>query len=241
MLHDAPSVTKHAQMGTTWEDHSQLAHSNYGPFCNPMAAATYPNASASLDYYLSEKHGSPLQWFEERAACMASFGEAVDKRSPHAGFCVCCTYTTTDVIMNALYWLLQADQDEVPEPRSDNRDETFSSLEQAITPFFTPRPQAGFWFPRIGFLPRKGCSHDLCWPQDISMDFEPTSKKFPRIAPSRLVTIALQAAAHSNWPNGTKTTSLGTVPFNPSQVSSHDVKRGALQDLSTSGTSNLSV
>lgn len=241
MLHDQPTVTKGAQGGTTWEDHAQLTHSGFGPFCNPIAIGVYPNANESLDFFLLHGHGTPMQWFEQRAACLEGYCEAIRKRSPHVAFCVCCTYTTADTLYNALYWLQVADdeEDELP-AQHDDRDSTFRKVEQALVPYLTPRRRQGYWFPRVAFFGRKGHAHDLRYPDEVEIDFQPTSKLSPRVLPARFATLALQAAGAANYPDGVRTTTLGSTAFTPAMFGSHDIKRGAIMCLSTGGAADRS-
>jgi hypothetical protein len=48
--------------------------------------------------------------------------------------------------------------------------------------------------------------------------------------------MAVQTAAGSNWPHGTRVHSLGTQEFKPCYVKGHDVKRGASIELAMSST-----
>ena len=207
-------MTKHAQTGTTWEDHSALEHSGFGAFCNPLCRALHPDAAFSLAYFTHKQKGSTMDWFRQRHMCLHRFKLQREQISPSVAFCATCTFTTADVIFNAQYHSLE------------------TTVQLPLKDYFTSRPQAGYWFPRCSF--GRGCRkwNALACPEQVEVDFDAEK---PRIPASRLATICVQAAAAAIWPDGYKVTPMGTFNFKPAMVHSHDVKRGVAVELPASG------
>ena len=57
----------------------------------------------------------------------------------------------------------------------------------------------------------------------------------PRVAASTLTSICVQVGAAANWPDGIRVTALGVSAFDPKDAHGHDVKRGAVIDMSIGG------
>ena len=92
-----PDVTKHAQSGTSWEDHSVLPHSGYGPYCNENCRHAFPQALPSLQYFMKvdngSHNGSPVEWYAARAEALRHYIHLLENESPLAGICVACSYS----------------------------------------------------------------------------------------------------------------------------------------------------
>ena len=66
----------------------------------------------------------------------------------------------------------------------------------------------------------------------ILMDFDPDKK---RERGSSITTSIVQFHAKANWPDGYRNHTLGRSSFNPGDQTSHDLKRGAVLDMTHGG------
>ena len=64
------------------------------------------------------------------------------------------------------------------------------------------------------------------------MDFDPDKK---RETGSSITTCIVQCHAKVNWPDGYRDHTLGRSSFNPGDQTSHDLKRGAVLDMTHGG------
>ena len=106
-INDRPSVTKHAQTGTTHEDWALLVHSSFGCACNPLSATAHPHAQLSLLTYIAQGRGDIMDWFNERCECFSIWLQMHEEESMQAGVCAACTFTLTDAVFNLLYNLTE--------------------------------------------------------------------------------------------------------------------------------------
>ena len=81
-----------------------------------------------------------------------------------------------------------------------------------------------------------GCRGGKKWDSQLGhgiiMDFDHGK---PRLVASTLSSICIQVGAAANWPDGRRITALGVSAFDPSHAHGHDVKRGAVIDMSIGG------
>ena len=172
-----------------------------------------PDAHASLRFCVENNKCDIVGWFMMRASCLESFLQQLTRGAPEAGFCSCCSFTTTDTILNALF--------QMQNPTA----ESFS-----LQDCFAPRPQTGHWFPAVRFTGRSR-AWNLVHGAGVQLAFD-TKMTIP---PSRMATICVQMAAAVNWPDGFRTTTLGSCAFKPAQMTGHDIKRGAVIELAYGG------
>jgi hypothetical protein len=66
----------------------------------------------------------------------------------------------------------------------------------------------------------------------VLMDFHPDKK---RESGSSITTSIVQIHAKANWPDGYRNHTLGRSSFNPGDQTSHDLKRGAVLDMTHGG------
>ena len=216
-------ASKHAQLGTTWEDHSCLKHSGFGPYCNDVCSHAFPLALNSLMYAQKVQGVSIINWFEARASALDEYIGMLDAQSPSAGFCVCCSFTSADPVFDAWYQINRADRSSEWVPAS-----------MTVEDLFQPRPQIGCWFPRVTFT-RHGREWNLFVGESVAVDFMATSSDHPRIVASRFLTICVQSAAHTIWRHGFKIDQFGKKEFSWAYVHGHDIKRGVVIDNAASG------
>lgn len=212
-------VSKHAQEGTTLQDHTLLEHSGFGPFCNIVVTSTaeFKGIGSSLLHWVHEQQKPALQWFQHRLASMKMFSKMIDAGNLSAGFCVCCSYTQADMLFNGLSY-----------SRSDGDDgDSSSNLCDVcdMVELFPPR-QEPYFFPKVTFTSRG--RRELSMVVDAGLQMEFMMQETHRRGGAKMATICVQAAAYANWPDGWRHHTLGSSKFTPSQQNSHDIKRGAL-------------
>jgi hypothetical protein len=173
-----------------------------------------------------------MEWLTARQACLKEFIQRKDQLS--IGFCSCCSYTTCDFVLNALHGCQNHDRSALQASiRSESRQETPS---EELEYLCRPRPQedGAHWFPAVTF--RKSSAEK---PWNMVVAGNKVSLKFgsdvERKNSAAIATICVQAMGFANWPDGVKYTPFGPCMFSASAYGSHDIKRGALIDLSFSG------
>jgi hypothetical protein len=233
-IRDEPIISKHAQEGTTSADHNRLVHSGFGPYCSSQALHISKSVHNSLYYYTNIMHMEAKDWFMGRLQCLNAHISQAD-HDTSKGFCVCCSFTMCDAILNAQYNLASWTTDILY--RVDQSD-----VRKRLNSAFNPRPQDGYIFPSIKFSKRcKNKFFDTRQGSSSGVQLMFASELAQRDDSSQKATWCVQAMAASNWPNGERITTFGVCSFVPAQQQSHDIKRGALIELSLGSKSSTGL
>ena len=187
-LDSRSQVSKHAQEGTSLQDHTLLEHSGFGPFCNPVVCGTpgFDGIGSSLLHWVHCQQKSGLEWFQKRLAAMETYQNMYHAGSLSAGICVTCSFTQTDMLFNGLHFATSQGGDGASGGLSDVSD---------VAELFVPRPP-GYYFPKISFT-AKGKAVNLVVGAGINMQFVEDEK---RKGGAKMSTICVQLAAALNWP-----------------------------------------
>ena len=232
-IRDEPIVSKHAQEGTTSADHNRLIHSGFGPFC--CRTALQLDVYHSLDYYTKFMKLEAKHWFMGRLQCLTAHAKN-NENALSEGFCVCCSLTMCDAILNAQYNAPQWAMLWAATGAAASQEETQQTVDEFMCSLFKPRPTTGFYFPALKFGRRcknKYFNTPAGVASGVLLSFE--EAMVPREDSSQKVTWCVQAMGASNWPDGYRITTYGTCPFTPAQQQSHDIKRGTLIELAYGG------